>query len=156
MQATPSLWRTLLDARPEAVNGLRALAGGEVLAPDLARRLIDHGASLVNLYGPTETAIWSTAGALDAADAGAPHIGAPLWNTRALVLGRGLAPLPPGITGELYLAGDGLAQGYLGRPGQTAERFTAEPGGPPGSRMYRTGDLARLRPDGTRGHRVEP
>ncbi|WP_369165426.1 amino acid adenylation domain-containing protein [Streptomyces sp. AFD10] len=169
MQATPSLWRTLLDARPEAVNGLRALAGGEALAPDLARRLIDHGASLVNLYGPTETTIWSTAGALDAADAGAPHIGAPLWNTRALVLGRGLAPLPPGITGELYLAGDGLAQGYLGRPGQTAERFTAEPGGPPGSRMYRTGDLARLRPDGTleivgradhqvkiRGHRVEP
>ncbi|MFE9458281.1 amino acid adenylation domain-containing protein [Streptomyces californicus] len=169
MQATPSLWRTLLDARPEAVNGLRALAGGEALAPDLARRLIAHGASLVNLYGPTETTIWSTAGALDAADADAPHIGTPLWNTRALVLGRGLVPLPAGITGELYLAGDGLAQGYLGRPGQTAERFTAEPGGPPGSRMYRTGDLARLRPDGTleilgradhqvkiRGHRIEP
>ncbi|MFF3525449.1 amino acid adenylation domain-containing protein [Streptomyces rubiginosohelvolus] len=169
MQATPSLWRALLDARPDAVDGLRALAGGEALAPDLARRLIAHGAELVNLYGPTETTIWSTAGALDATAADAPHIGTPLWNTRALVLGRGLVPLPTGVTGELYLAGDGLALGYLGRPGQTAERFTAEPGGPPGARMYRTGDLARLRADGTleivgradhqvkiRGHRIEP
>ncbi|MFF3032967.1 amino acid adenylation domain-containing protein [Streptomyces rubiginosohelvolus] len=169
MQATPSLWRALLDARPDAVDGLRALAGGEALAPDLARRLIAHGAELVNLYGPTETTIWSTAGALDATAAEAPHIGTPLWNTRALVLGRGLVPLPTGVAGELYLAGDGLALGYLGRPGQTAERFTAEPGGPPGARMYRTGDLARLRADGTmeivgradhqvkiRGHRIEP
>ncbi|MET8607296.1 amino acid adenylation domain-containing protein [Streptomyces rubiginosohelvolus] len=169
MQATPSLWRALLDARPDAVDGLRTLAGGEALAPDLARRLIAHGAELVNLYGPTETTIWSTAGALDATAAEAPHIGTPLWNTRALVLGRGLVPLPTGVTGELYLAGDGLALGYLGRPGQTAERFTAEPGGPPGARMYRTGDLARLRADGTleivgradhqvkiRGHRIEP
>ncbi|MFJ2852383.1 amino acid adenylation domain-containing protein [Streptomyces rubiginosohelvolus] len=169
MQATPSLWRALLDARPDAVDGLRTLAGGEALAPDLAQRLIAHGAELVNLYGPTETTIWSTAGALDATAADAPHIGTPLWNTRALVLGRGLVPLPAGVTGELYLAGDGLALGYLGRPGQTAERFTAEPGGPPGTRMYRTGDLARLRADGTleiigradhqvkiRGHRIEP
>ncbi|MFK0132134.1 amino acid adenylation domain-containing protein [Streptomyces rubiginosohelvolus] len=169
MQATPSLWRALLDARPDAVDGLRTLAGGEALAPDLARRLIAHGAELVNLYGPTETTIWSTAGALDATAADAPHIGTPLWNTRALVLGRGLVPLPTGVTGELYLAGEGLALGYLGRPGQTAERFTAEPGGPPGARMYRTGDLARLRADGTleivgradhqvkiRGHRIEP
>ncbi|WP_405468330.1 amino acid adenylation domain-containing protein [Streptomyces anulatus] len=169
MQATPSLWRALLDAEPDAVRGLLALAGGEALAPDLARRLVAHGAELVNLYGPTETTIWSTAGALDATDAEAPHIGTPLWNTRALVLGRGLVPLPAGVTGELYLAGDGLAQGYLGRPGQTAERFTADPCGPPGSRMYRTGDLARLRADGVleivgradhqvkiRGHRIEP
>ncbi|MFJ6513260.1 amino acid adenylation domain-containing protein [Streptomyces sp. NPDC091406] len=169
MQATPSLWRALLDGRPDAVAGLRTLAGGEALAPDLAQRLIAHGAGLVNLYGPTETTIWSTAGTLDATAAEAPHIGTPLWNTRALVLGRGLVPLPAGVTGELYLAGDGLAQGYLGRPGQTAERFTAEPGGPPGARMYRTGDLARLRGDGTleivgradhqvkiRGHRIEP
>ncbi|MEV6475088.1 amino acid adenylation domain-containing protein [Streptomyces sp. NPDC051657] len=169
MQATPSLWRALLDAAPDAVGGLLALAGGESLAPDLARRLVDRGANLVNLYGPTETTIWSTAGRLDATDAEAPHIGTPLWNTRALVLGRGLVPLPAGVTGELYLAGDGLAQGYLGRPGQTAERFTADPCGPPGSRMYRTGDLARLRADGVleivgradhqvkiRGHRIEP
>ncbi|MFL0028085.1 amino acid adenylation domain-containing protein [Streptomyces sp. NBUL23] len=169
MQATPSLWRALLDTAPDAVRGLLALAGGEALAPDLARRLVAHGADLVNLYGPTETTIWSTAGRLDATDAEAPHVGTPLWNTRALVLGRGLVPLPVGVTGELYLAGDGLAQGYLGRPGQTAERFTADPCGPPGSRMYRTGDLARLRADGAleivgradhqvkiRGHRVEP
>ncbi|MFJ5044429.1 amino acid adenylation domain-containing protein [Streptomyces sp. NPDC088719] len=169
MQATPSLWRALLDTAPDAVRGLLALAGGEALAPDLAGRLVARGADLVNLYGPTETTIWSTAGRLDATDAEAPHIGTPLWNTRALVLGRGLVPLPAGVTGELYLAGDGLAQGYLGRPGQTAERFTADPCGPPGSRMYRTGDLARLRADGVleivgradhqvkiRGHRVEP
>ncbi|MFJ6608718.1 amino acid adenylation domain-containing protein [Streptomyces sp. NPDC091289] len=169
MQATPSLWRALLDARPDAVGGLLALAGGEALAPDLARRLVAHGAGLVNLYGPTETTIWSTAGTLDATAAAAPHVGTPLWNTRARVLGRGLVPLPVGVTGELYLAGSGLAQGYLGRPGQTAERFTADPCGPPGARMYRTGDLARLRADGTleivgradhqvkiRGHRIEP
>ncbi|MER6770907.1 amino acid adenylation domain-containing protein [Streptomyces bacillaris] len=169
MQATPSLWRSLLDHDENAVNGLRTLVGGEALAPDLARRLAERGTGLVNLYGPTETTIWSTAGTLDAAEAGDPHIGTPLWNTRAYVLGRGLVPLPAGVVGELYLAGDGLAQGYAGRAGLTAERFTADPYGPPGARMYRTGDLARFRDDGTleivgradhqvkiRGHRIEP
>ncbi|MFD9732726.1 AMP-binding protein, partial [Micrococcus luteus] len=136
MQATPSLWRSLLDHDEDAVGGLRTLVGGEALAPDLARRLAERGTGLVNLYGPTETTIWSTAGTLDAAGAGDPHIGTPLWNTRAHVLGRGLVPLPAGVVGELYLAGDGLAQGYAGRAALTAERFTADPYGPPGARMY--------------------
>ncbi|WP_241845396.1 non-ribosomal peptide synthetase [Streptomyces silvensis] len=169
MQATPSLWRALLDAEPQAVRGRRVLTGGEALTAELARGLTSYGAEVVNLYGPTETTVWSTLAALSADAADEPHVGNPLWNTRAHVLGRGLRPVPDGITGELYLAGDGLAQGYLGRPGATAERFTADPYGPPGSRMYRTGDLARRRPDGTltvvgradhqvkiRGHRVEP
>ncbi|MFI1018394.1 amino acid adenylation domain-containing protein [Streptomyces sp. NPDC020965] len=169
MQATPSLWRALTETDPEAVRGVRALVGGEALAPDLAGTLATHAAQLVNLYGPTETTVWSTVAVLDQRSATAPPVGRPLWNTRAHVLGRGLRPVPTGVTGELYLAGDGVAQGYLGQPGLTAERFTAEPGGPPGSRLYRTGDLARRRPDGTleivgradhqvkiRGHRVEP
>ncbi|MFJ6074074.1 non-ribosomal peptide synthase/polyketide synthase [Streptomyces sp. NPDC093065] len=169
MQATPSLWRSLLEQAPEALHGLRILCGGEALAPDLAVALAGLGADLTNLYGPTETTIWSTSAALDRGAAAAPHAGRPLWNTRAYVVDRFLAPVPPGVPGELYLAGEGLAQGYLGRAGLTAERFTADPFGPAGERMYRTGDLARWRADGTlevlgradhqvkiRGHRVEP
>ena len=169
LQATPSLWRALVDTAPQVVRGVLALAGGEPLAPDLAQRLNAHGAELVNLYGPTETTIWSTVGALGDAASRAPHVGTPLWNTRAHVLGPALAPVPDGVPGELYLAGDGLAQGYLGRHAATAERFVADPFGTPGQRLYRTGDLARRRSDGTleilgradhqvkiRGHRVEP
>ncbi|MCS0634799.1 amino acid adenylation domain-containing protein [Streptomyces sp. LP05-1] len=169
MQATPSLWRALLDAEPEVVRGMLALCGGEALAPDLASALLERGAEPVNLYGPTETTVWSTAGPVDPESAGRPHVGTPLWNTRAQVLGPGLVPLPDGVPGELYLGGDGVALGYLGRPALTAERFTADPYGPPGSRMYRTGDLALRHPDGNleilgradqqvkiRGHRIEP
>ncbi|MET7640137.1 amino acid adenylation domain-containing protein [Streptomyces sp. NPDC005438] len=169
MQATPSLWRALVEADPEVVAGLRVLAGGEALPPDLGAELAARAGEVVNLYGPTETTIWSTLGVLDEEAAGHPHVGRPLWNTRAQVLGRGLRPLPTGVVGELYLSGDGLARGYRGRPELTAERFVADPHGPAGSRMYRTGDLARWRADGTleivgrsdqqlkiRGHRVEP
>ncbi|NKI43821.1 non-ribosomal peptide synthetase [Streptomyces physcomitrii] len=170
MQATPSLWRALAEQAPEAVRPLRVLAGGEALAPDLAARLAALGRGLTNLYGPTETTIWSTAATLETdRDLAAPHVGSPLWNTRTHVLDRRLRPVPDGLTGELYLAGDGLAQGYLDRGALTAERFTADPYGPPGTRMYRTGDLARRRADGRleilgradhqvkiRGHRVEP
>ncbi len=167
MQATPSLWRVLADAAPDALGGLRALSGGEPLPADLADVLTRHANGLVNLYGPTETTIWSTAAVLGRDTP--PHVGRPVRRTRAYVLDRTLAPAPIGVTGELHLAGDGVANGYLGRPALTAERFVADPYGAPGDRMYRTGDLARFRDDGTlevlgradhqvkiRGHRVEP
>ncbi|WP_326700403.1 amino acid adenylation domain-containing protein [Streptomyces sp. NBC_01754] len=140
----------------EAPASLRAvLCGGEPLPRSLAARVTaDWGAEVHNLYGPTETTIDATAhlhrpGAEEACtvDGGVP-LGRPVDNTRAYVLDAGLRPVPPGATGELYLAGEGLARGYLGRPGLTAVRFTADPYGPAGERMYRTGDLVRRDADG--------
>ncbi|MFE7610624.1 non-ribosomal peptide synthetase [Streptomyces celluloflavus] len=166
VQATPSLWHALLSERPEAVRGLRMLVGAEALPPALAAELHRWGSEVTNLYGPTETTVWSTAARLGAA--GPPAIGRPLLNTRAYVLDRDLNPVPEGVTGELYLSGEGLARGYLGRAGLTAERFVACPF-TAGARMYRTGDLARWRRDGeleclgrtdhqvkVRGFRIEP
>ncbi len=147
MQATPSLWQTLAGHRPGALAGLRALTGGEALPEALAARLRRHCRSVTNLYGPTETTIWSTVAGLDGED-GAPTIGRPMRNTQVYVLDTALRPAAPGVAGELYIAGDGLARGYRGRPTLTAERFVACPYGPPGARMYRTGDLARWRDDG--------
>ncbi|MFD5259253.1 condensation domain-containing protein, partial [Streptomyces bobili] len=116
----------------------------------LAARMDALGCGVVNLYGPTESTIWSTVFALGGSlSAGSvPPIGRPLDNTQVYVLDAGLQPVPAGVTGELYIAGAGLARGYLHRPDLTAERFTANPYGPAGSRMYRTGDLARWRADG--------
>ncbi|WCS22933.1 amino acid adenylation domain-containing protein [Methylobacterium sp. NMS14P] len=166
MQATPTLWRGL--AETDALHGVRVLVGGEALPPDLAGALSARAARVTNLYGPTETTIWSTAAEI-VPGAEAVTVGAPLWNTQAYILDGGLRPVPPGTVGELYLAGAGLARGYLGRPGLTAERFVPCPFGPPGARMYRTGDRARWRADGTldyrgrvdhqvkiRGVRIEP
>ncbi|WP_051898651.1 non-ribosomal peptide synthetase [Sciscionella sediminilitoris] len=150
LQATPALWEALLDNDQQVVRGLRALVGGEALPAPLAARLLATGSPVRNLYGPTETTIWSTTALLEHGNDGqAPPIGTPLWNTRAHVLDAALRPVPPRVPGELYLAGDGVADGYLGRPGLTAGRFLADPFGPPGTRMYRTGDLALREPDGT-------
>ncbi|MGF7087130.1 amino acid adenylation domain-containing protein [Kroppenstedtia sanguinis] len=149
MQATPSLWRSLLEQDPERIRGLRVLVGGEALPVDLLKKLQQAVCPVVNLYGPTETTIWSTLQSLDEGTEGAPPIGRPLWNTQVYILDRHLQPVPPGVAGELYIAGGGLARGYHGRPGLTAERFVANPFGSPGSRMYRSGDLARWRKDGT-------
>ncbi|MFD6723363.1 amino acid adenylation domain-containing protein [Streptomyces sp. NPDC060131] len=147
MQATPSLWRMLLAVQPDAVKGLRVLVGGEALPPDLAERLAGSAASVTNLYGPTEVTIWATT---EDIRPGVRHgIGGPVWNTRLHILDGLLRPVPVGVPGELYLAGEQLARGYLGRPGLTAERFVADPYGAPGARMYRTGDLARWTGRGT-------
>ncbi|MZF85520.1 non-ribosomal peptide synthetase, partial [Streptomyces sp. SID5643] len=181
MQATPSLWRSVVeeddprnaDDRPHpddalrTLAGLRVLVGGEALPADLAGRLTRAAAEVTNVYGPTETTIWSTAARLSP---GEPvHIGRPLRNTRVYVLDDALQPAPPGVPGELYIAGAGVARGYHNRPDLSAERFTADPFGAPGTRMYRTGDLARWTDDGTleylrrtddqvklRGFRIEP
>ncbi|WP_124285810.1 non-ribosomal peptide synthetase [Streptomyces sp. ADI92-24] len=140
----------------EAPASLRAvLCGGEPLPRSLAARAGQAWRVEVhNLYGPTETTIDATAhrhcgGEADtvSGEGGVP-LGRPVDNTRAYVLDAGLRPVPPGVTGELHIAGDGLARGYLRRPGLTAARFVADPYGPAGSRMYRTGDLVRRDVDG--------
>ncbi|MET9611042.1 amino acid adenylation domain-containing protein [Streptomyces sp. NPDC006512] len=148
LQATPSLWQTLTGQVPQALAGLRMLVGGEAVPGALARAMASAGRSVLNVYGPTETTIWSTTARLDGTTA-SPSIGRPILNTRAYVLDGALRPVAPGVPGELYLAGAGLARGYLGRPGLTAERFTADPYGAPGARMYRTGDLVHWSGNGT-------
>ncbi|MFE3170392.1 amino acid adenylation domain-containing protein [Amycolatopsis sp. NPDC059090] len=135
---------------PESADGLTTvIVGGEACPGELAQRWSD-GRTVVNAYGPTEATIWATLWDCEpgSGTAVAP-IGRPMPGVRVLVLDSALRPLPPGITGELYLAGDCLARGYGGRPALTAERFTACPYGPPGARMYRTGDLAHWDSDGT-------
>jgi amino acid adenylation domain-containing protein len=149
VQATPSAWRLLLDAGWQAQPGLRALSGGEALSATLASRLLDAGVELWNLYGPTETTIWSTAHQVRAGEPVVP-IGRPIANTRAYVLDAGRQPSPIGVPGELYLGGLGVARGYRGRAELTAERFVPDPFEPEGGgRLYRTGDLVRWRADGT-------
>ncbi|WIL35255.1 non-ribosomal peptide synthetase DhbF [Bacillus stercoris] len=149
MQATPTLWHALVTSEPEKLRGLRVLVGGEALPSGLLQALQDLHCSVTNLYGPTETTIWSAAAFLDEGLKGVPPIGKPIWNTQVYVLDNGLQPVPPEVVGELYIAGTGLARGYFHRPDLTAERFVADPYGPPGTRMYRTGDQARWRADGS-------
>ena len=156
MQATPATWQMLLDYHSPAWPGLRVLCGGEALAGELAERLLARGVRLINVYGPTETTVWSSAQAVERVDAAVIPIGRPLANNRLYILDDYLQPQPPGVAGELYIGGAGLARGYAGRPGLTATAFVpnpfavaAAPGAGPGSRLYRTGDLARYRADGS-------
>jgi amino acid adenylation domain-containing protein len=165
MQATPASWRLLGEAGWRG-KGLKVLCGGEALPADLARVLPAGGGEVWNLYGPTETTIWSTAGRV--VRDRPVTIGRPIRNTQAHVLDRWLQPVPIGVAGELSIGGHGLARGYLDRAGATAERFIPDPFGD-GERLYRTGDLARWRSEGeleclgridhqikVRGHRIEP
>ncbi|MBW8873677.1 MAG: non-ribosomal peptide synthase/polyketide synthase [Acidobacteria bacterium] len=147
MQATPATWRMLVEAGWEGRDGLKILCGGEALPRALAHALAARGASLWNLYGPTETTIWSAVSSVGEADR-AISLGRPIANTQVHLLDRDLGLVPYNVAGEVHIGGDGLARGYLGRPELTAERFIPDPhGSVPGARLYKTGDLAR-RPAG--------
>ncbi|MCI0362343.1 MAG: amino acid adenylation domain-containing protein [Phycisphaerales bacterium] len=147
MQATPATWRLLIEAGWQGSDKLRVLCGGEALPRELADQLLTRCASVSNLYGPTETTIWSSAERVQANQT--ISIGRPLANTEIHILDGALNPVPIGVPGELHIGGAGLARGYLNRPELTAEKFIANPfSGDPNARLYKTGDLARYRADG--------
>ena len=149
IQATPSGWRALIEQGWRGDARVIALSGGETLPEPLARSLLGRSGIVWNLYGPTETTIWSTAHQLKAGDPTVP-IGRPLANTQTLVLDAWLQHLPIGVVGELAIGGAGLALGYLNRRSETASSFVPNPYSElPGDRMYRTGDLVRHRSDGS-------
>jgi amino acid adenylation domain-containing protein len=169
VQATPTSWRMLLAAGWEGAPGVRALSGGEVMTPELARLLAERCDEVWNVYGPTEGTVWATAHAPRAGEAPVA-IGTPLPGVRAYVLGDDLRPAAAGTAGELCIGGAGVTRGYLERRGLTAAHFVPDPfAGRAGARMYRTGDRARVRDDcdleylgrvdhqlKIRGHRIEP
>ena len=145
MQATPATWRILLEAGFRAKSGFRMLCGGEALPRELANRLLEGSGTLWNMYGPTETTIWSSCTRVTAGDAPIT-VGKPIANTQFYVLDRQDQPVPPGVAGQLHIGGDGVARGYHNRAELTAERFVNNPF--QAGRMYRTGDLAKWLPDG--------
>lgn len=175
MQATPATWQMLLDEDVEqemlnlyrgdtisdqsthtestrfsnSLSRLRALCGGEALSAPLANRLYSTCAEVTNVYGPTETTIWSTSHAITSPLTKTAAIGKPIANTQCYVLDQYMSVVPVGAVGELYIAGDGLAQGYRRAADLTAEAFIPNPfSASPGERMYRTGDLVRFTHDG--------
>ncbi|MGI5392237.1 amino acid adenylation domain-containing protein [Streptomyces sp. CA-251251] len=174
LHLTAGLFRAMAEDLTDGFGLVReVLTGGDVVSAGAVERVLEANPRTVvrHLYGPTEITLCATGHAVRApyrAADGLP-LGRPLDNTRVHVLDSGLHPVPPGVTGELYIAGAGLARGYASRPGPTAERFVADPFGAPGTRMYRTGDLVRWNPEGLlefvgrsddqvkiRGFRVEP
>ena len=168
MQATPTTWRMLLDAGWPGLPGFKALCGGEALPPDLAAELLARVSHVWNMYGPTETTVWSTCYRLQ--PEGPVLIGHPIRNTTVYILDKSGRPAPPGVPGEIFIGGAGVARGYRNRPDLTEERFPLDPHGTHASaRMYRTGDLGRYLNDGNieyrgrmdnqiklRGFRIEP
>ncbi|UOQ48667.1 amino acid adenylation domain-containing protein [Gracilibacillus caseinilyticus] len=169
MQATPTLWQSIVAENADALHGVEVLVGGEALPQTLAQSLHQQGCKITNLYGPTETTIWSTAMMFEQEVEETPSIGKPILNTQIYILDDSLQPVPPGVMGNMYIAGNGLAAGYNRRTALTAERFVANPFDGAGERMYCTGDRALWNPDGTlhyggrvddqvkvRGFRIEP
>src|SRR2546430_10345451 len=169
---TTSLLNVVMDEAPQALDGVRQLmTGGEAVSVrhlELARRQLPQ-ARLVNGYGPAESTVFATTYRLPEGVPASIPIGRPLANTRVYVLDREGQPAPVGGPGDLHIAGDGLARGYMAQPGQTAERFVPDPFASDGGRLYRTGDLVRWLADGNleflgrvddqvkiRGHRIEP
>jgi amino acid adenylation domain-containing protein len=147
MQATPATWQLLLESGWEGRPGLKALCGGDSLTRKLADQLLERVGSLWNMYGPTETTIWSSVWPVPKGDAPIT-IGHPIANTQLYILDKQLQPLPIGIIGELHIGGEGLARGYLNRPELTAEKFIPDPFDPKtGKRLYKTGDRARYLSD---------
>lgn len=166
MQATPVTWRLLLETGWTPPPGFTVLCGGERLPSELAERLLGEQTVLWDLYGPTETTIWS---AVTRYERGVEPQFHAVRETSLHILDESLNQTPDGESGELYIGGTGLAIGYLGRPSLTAQRFVADPFTASGERLYRTGDLARRHPDGRieilgrndeqiklRGYRIEP
>ncbi|WP_216216774.1 non-ribosomal peptide synthetase [Amycolatopsis aidingensis] len=145
MQATPATWRLLETAGGVPAGVVTRVCGGEALTRDLADALLSDEALVWNAYGPTETTVWSSAALVDAAPAPVV-LGAPIGNTSLYVLDARMEPVPPGVVGELHIGGEGVARGYRGMPGRTADRFRPNPFGP--GRLYATGDQVRLRRDG--------
>ena len=169
LQCTPAIWKLLVESGWQGKADLQAVCTGEAMPKDLARTLVPRVGCLWNMYGPTETTIWSTGYKFSGLD-DPILIGRPIANTQAYILDDHMALTPIGVPGELYLGGDGLADGYLHNPALTAARFVADPFNTrPGARLYKTGDLARYRSDGNieclgrnddqiklRGYRIEP
>lgn len=148
MQATPATWRLLVEAGWKGNQTLTVLCGGEALPRDLANQLLDRCSTLLNVYGPTETTIWSTLDCINS-KAGEIFIGKPIANTQVYVVDRAMKPVPVGIPGELLIGGDGLARGYLNLPELTREKFIPDTFSEnKGARLYRTGDLVRFTRDG--------
>ena len=146
MQATPATWRLLVEAGWSGDRRMKVLCGGEAFPSDLAEPLLQRCGSLWNMYGPTETTVWSAVDEVTERMDPMP-IGRPIANTQIYVLDNQLQPVPIGVTGHLYIGGDGVARGYLNHSELTTEKFIDSPFGDH-ARLYRTGDLARYRPDG--------
>ncbi|MEO6964369.1 MAG: amino acid adenylation domain-containing protein, partial [Acidobacteriaceae bacterium] len=146
LQATPVTWRMLLEQGFQPAPGFKMMCGGEAWTPAMADQLLAHGGRLWNMYGPTETTVWSS---ITEVEQGMTRmtIGPPIANTQFYVMDARLQLVPPGVSGELFIAGDGVARGYFNRTELTAEKFLANPFRP-GERMYRTGDEVRQLPDG--------
>jgi amino acid adenylation domain-containing protein len=146
MQATPTTWRLLIEAGWDATKPVKVLCGGEALPAELARQLTARSSSIWNVYGPTETTIWSSCSQILPGES--ITIGKPIDNTQFYVLDKNFQQAPIGVPGELYIGGSGLAKGYWNRPELTKEKFVQVPGIAAGATLYRTGDEVRLLDNG--------